>query len=255
VLQIFVKNNARWEGKPISEAEARAFRSAVRGAGLLAVCAHASYLINLASSSSEIRRRSVAALADELERCARLGIPDLVLHPGSHGGEGELAGVARIAAGLDEAFRRARAPRVRLLLEGAAGQGACVGHRFEHLRDIAAASRHPDRLGVCLDTCHTLAAGYDIATEEGWDRTVAALDAAFGLARLRAIHANDSRRPLGSRVDRHGHIGAGFVGRGGFASLMRDPRLAAIPKYLETPKDPRLDWDRRNLARLRRLAG
>jgi deoxyribonuclease-4 len=218
------------------------------------VCAHASYLINLASASSEIRRRSVAALADEIERCAQLGIPDLVLHPGSHGGEGESRGVARIAAGLDEAFRRARSSRVRVLLEGAAGQGACVGHRFEHLRDIAAASRSPHRLGVCLDTCHTLAAGYDIASEEGWSRTIAALDATFGLEKLRAIHANDSRRPLGSRVDRHGHVGAGYVGRAGFGNLLRDPRLTAVPKYLETPKDPNGDWDRQNLARLRRLS-
>jgi deoxyribonuclease-4 len=226
----------------------------VREANLLAVCAHASYLINLGSASEEIRRRSVAALADELERCARLGIGDLVLHPGSHGGEGEPAGVRRVAAGLDEAFRRARAPRVSILLEVSAGQGACLGHRFEHLRDIAGASRHGERLGVCLDTCHALAAGYDLVSREGWEQTLAALDATFGLDRLRAIHANDSRRPRGSRVDRHGHIGSGFVGRSGFANLMRDPRLAGVPKYLETPKDRDLAWDKKNLAALRKLS-
>ncbi len=161
VLQIFVKNNSRWVGKTIGEAEAREFQRAARSANLTRVAAHTSYLINLASVSQELRRQSIAALADEMLRCHALGIRDLVLHPGAHGGEGESAGVARIASGLDEVFRRTEATRVRVLLETAAGQGTSVGHRFEHLRDIFGAVRHRRRLAVCFDTCHVHAAGYE----------------------------------------------------------------------------------------------
>jgi deoxyribonuclease-4 len=255
VLQIFVKNNNRWVGKTIENGEARAFRRAVRQAGFPHVAAHTSYLINPAAASEELRRQSVEALADEIRRCARLGISDLVLHPGSHGGEGEAAGIARIAASLDEALDRAGAARVRILLETAAGQGNAVGHRFEHLRDIFAASRQPRRLGVCLDTCHVHAAGYDLVSPEGYAGTIETLARTVGLGRVAAIHANDSKKPRGSRVDRHEHIGRGFIGRKGFANLMTDARLASIPKFLETPKDETLVMDRRNLATLRRLAG
>lgn len=254
VVQIFVKNNNRWVGKTIEESEAREFRTAARRAGFAHVAAHTSYLINLASPSAELRRQSVAALADEILRCHALGIWDLVLHPGAHCGEGESSGVARIAASLDEAFQRTEMTRVRVLLETAAGQGSCVGHRFEHLRDILGAERSPHRLAVCLDTCHVHAAGYDLTTPEGYERTIEAFDRTVGLARLRAIHVNDSKKPRGSRVDRHEHIGKGAIGRRGFRNLMTDRRLAAIPKFLETPKDETLEADRRNLATLRRLA-
>jgi deoxyribonuclease-4 len=254
VLQIFVKNSNRWVGRPIDRPEARAFRSAARSAGLSRVIAHTSYLINLASAVEELRRRSIAALVEEIERCRRLGIPDLVLHPGAHGGEGVSAGVARIAASLDEVFARTPGVRVRILLETAAGQGTCVGHRFEHLRDIFGAVRTPRRLAACLDTCHVHASGYDIVTREGWAETIGAFDRTVGLSRLAAIHVNDSKRPRGSRVDRHEHIGRGTIGRRGFRNLMTDPRLAAIPKFLETPKDDdTLEQDRKNLAALRRL--
>ena len=254
VVQIFVKNNNRWVGKEIEEAEAREFRRAARRAAFPHVAAHTSYLINLASPSAELRRQSVVALADEILRCHALGIRDLVLHPGAHCGEGEAAGVARIAASLDEAFGRTERTRVRILLETAAGQGSCVGHRFEHLRDILGASRNRRRLAVCFDTCHVHAAGYDLTSVEGYAETLAAFDRTVGLARLAAIHVNDSKRELGSRVDRHEHIGKGRIGRKGFRNLMTDPRLAAIPKFLETPKDETLDLDRKNLAALRRLA-
>ena len=255
VLQIFVKNSNRWIGKPIEKLEARAFRSAAREAQFSRVIAHTSYLINLASPSPELRRQSIDALVEEIERCQRLGIRDLVYHPGAHGGEGESIGVRRISASLDEVFARTADARVRILLETAAGQGSCVGHRFEHLRDILASVRNPRRVAACFDTCHVHAAGYDIVSREGWFETISAFDRTVGLSRLAAIHVNDSKKPRGSRVDRHEHIGLGTIGRRGFRNLMRDPRMAGIPKYLETPKDENtLVQDRRNLAVLRRLA-
>jgi deoxyribonuclease-4 len=255
VVQIFVKNSNRWIGRPLERPEARAFRSAARNANISRVIAHTSYLINLASPVAALRRQSIDALVEEIERCRRLGIRDLVYHPGAHGGEGETAGVARIAASLDEVFERTADARVRILLETAAGQGSCVGHRFEHLRDILGAVRTPRRVAACFDTCHVHAAGYDIVTREGWMETIGALNRTVGLSRLAAIHVNDSKKPRGSRVDRHEHIGFGTIGRRGFRNLMGDPRLAAIPKFLETPKDEdTLVQDRRNLAVLRRLA-
>ncbi len=255
-LQIFVKNNSRWVGKTIPDDEAREFRRSARAAAFSHVVAHASYLINLGSPSADLRRQSVGALADEITRCARLGIRDLVLHPGSHGGEGEATGVARIAASLDEALDRTAGSHVRILLETAAGQGHAVGHTFEHLRDILAAvrSRKRARVGVCFDTCHVHAAGYDLVSRRGWDDTVRLFDATVGLVRLGAVHVNDSKRPRGSRVDRHEHIGRGTIGESGFRNLLADARFAAIPMFLETPKDEALDFDRRNLETLRRLA-
>jgi deoxyribonuclease-4 len=252
-LQIFVKSNRAWAAREIEEVETGAFRRAVRGARL-PVAAHASYLINLAASAPSMRRRSIRGLAEEVRRCGRLGIRDLVLHPGSHGGDGEAAGIRRLAASLDEVFARVGGVPVRVLLETAAGQGASIGHRFEHLRDVFAASREERRLGVCLDTCHVHAAGYDLSSSEGYAGTIDALRKTVGLARLRAIHVNDSKNPRGSRVDRHEHIGRGLIGEAGFRNLMTDPRLRRIPKFLETPKDPSLDFDRQNLATLRRLA-
>jgi len=254
VLQIFVKNSNRWIGKEIAPSEAAAFRAAYAASGLAAVAAHSSYLINAAGADAELRKKSTAALAEELERCEALGVPALVLHPGSSGESGTAAGVRRVARLLDAAFRRARST-ASVWLETAAGQGAGVGSRFEELRDIVGASRRPERLGVCLDTCHVFAAGYELRTPDGYAATIDAFDRALGLGALRAIHVNDSKKGLGSRVDRHDHIGRGRIGDAGFRNLMTDARLRRIPKILETPKDPALDWDRRNLATLRRLAG
>ncbi|HET7452486.1 MAG TPA: deoxyribonuclease IV [Thermoanaerobaculia bacterium] len=253
VLQIFVKNSNRWVGKEIADEEAAEFRSARVDAGLLAVFAHSSYLINAAGGNAALRRRSTAALIEELERCGRLGIPALVLHPGSCGESGVAAGVRRVAKMLDDAFRRADSGTA-IWLETAAGQGACVGARFEELRDIVAASKNAERLGVCLDTCHVFAAGYELRTAEGYAATIAAFERTLGLPMLRAMHVNDSKKELGSRVDRHEHIGKGRIGVAGFRNVMRDPRLAAVPKFLETPKDKDGVFDRRNLATLRWLA-
>jgi len=252
-LQIFVKSNRAWAAREIEEVETGAFRRAVRAARL-PVAAHASFLINLAGGAASMRRRSIHGLADEIRRCGRLGIRNLIVHPGSHSGDGEAPGLRRLAASLDEAFARTADVPVRILLETAAGQGAAVGHRFEHLRDTFAAIREENRLGVCLDTCHVHAAGYDLTSPEGYSQTIDALRRTVGLARLRAIHVNDSKNPRGSRVDRHEHIGRGQIGEAGFRNLMRDPRLRRIPKFLETPKDENLDFDRLNLATLRRLA-
>jgi deoxyribonuclease-4 len=254
VVQIFVKNNNRWAGKTIEDEEAAEFRRLARRAGLSRVIAHTSYLINLASPSTELRRQSIGALADEILRCHALGIRDLVLHPGAHGGEGETAGIARVAACLDEAFRLTAATRVRVLLETAAGQGTSIGHRFEHLRDILGAAQQRRRLAVCFDTCHVHAAGYELSSPEGYAETLEAFERTVGLRNLAALHVNDSKKPKGSRVDRHEHIGRGSIGRGGFRNLMTDPRLSGIPKFLETPKDETLAFDRKNLATLRRLA-
>ncbi len=254
VVQIFVKNNNRWIGKTIDDSEAREFRMAARSAGLSHVAAHTSYLINLASPSAQLLRQSIAALADEIFRCHALGIRDLVLHPGAHSGEGEAAGVARIADSLDETFRLTAATGVRVLLETAAGQGTSIGYRFEHLRDILGAVRKRRRVAVCFDTCHVHAAGYDLVSPEGYAETLEAFDRTIGLRNLSALHVNDSKKPRGSRVDRHEHIGRGAIGRRGFRNLMTDPRLALIPKFLETPKDETPALDRRNLATLRRLA-
>jgi len=254
VLQIFVKNSNRWVGKDIRDEEAEEFRSAAARSGLTALLAHSSYLINAASPEGELRERSIEALIDELERCDRLGVPALVLHPGSRGEASSVEGVARIARALDEVFTRGSS-RARILLETAAGQGACVGSRFEELRDILGASAHPERLGVCLDTCHVFAAGYELRTDEGFAETMAALERTVGIDRVEAIHVNDSKKEKGSRVDRHEHIGKGHIGAAGFRRLLAEPRLRAVPKYLETAKDPDLAWDRKNLAVLRRLAG
>ncbi len=236
-LQIFVKNNSRWIGKEIGSEEAGTFRRAVQVSPLAHVVAHTSYLPNLASPVRELRRLSILALVDEVLRCKSLGIRELVHHPGSHGGEGEAAGVARIAGSLDEVFRRTEGAPVRILLETAAGQGTAVGYRFEHLRDIVGAVRERSRVAVCFDTCHVHAAGYDLTSKEGYAATIEDFRRTVGLSLLRAIHVNDSKKPRGARVDRHEHIGQGAIGEAGFANLMSDPRLARIPKFLETPKE------------------
>lgn len=253
VLQIFVKNSNRWDGKPILPEEAERFRLAVAEAKLSSVVAHASYLINLAGEKKEFIEKSIDALVDELSRCDLLGVPALILHPGSSGQSTAAEGVVRVARALDEAFSR-RQSSASVLLETAAGQGASVGRTFEELRDILGASRNARRLGVCLDTCHVFASGYELRTPEGFSSTLARFESTVGLENLKAIHVNDSKKELGSRVDRHEHIGDGKIGTPGFRNLMREKKLRAIPKYLETPKDEALAWDRKNLAKLRRLA-
>jgi deoxyribonuclease-4 len=251
-IQIFTKNQRQWRSPPLDDEACARFRNALAASGARIAFAHDSYLVNLASPQAAVFRRSVEAFVDDLERCERLGLSYLVTHPGSHTGSGEGAGIIAMRRGLDEALRRTRGSSVRVLLETPAGQGGTVGRSFEELASIVDGVREPERLGVCLDTCHVFAAGYDIRTRTGWEDTIARFDTAVGLERLRAFHVNDSKRELGSRVDRHENIGEGKIGLEAFRCLMNEARFREIPKVIETPMAD--GWDRRNLGRLRRLA-
>lgn len=252
-IQVFTKSGRAWHSPAIPEAQARRFRDAVRAAGLDAVIAHSSYLINLGAPDRALREKSVRALIDEIERCALLGVASLITHPGSHLGAGERHGLRAVAASLRAALRATRGLPVRLLLENVAGQGTNLGHRLEHLAAIRADASEPDRVGFCLDTCHAFAAGQDLRTRAGFERMMAEWDCVLGVNSLGAVHLNDSKRELGSRVDRHEHIGKGQIGLGGFHALLHDPRLARLPKVLETPKRADACEDRANLRVLRRL--
>ncbi len=254
-IQLFTRNSNQWAGKPVSDAEAATVRAAAAAAGFAPLVSHSAYLINLGSSDPLIRARSAAALGDELVRCHRLGIPFLVLHPGTHGGEGEETGIDRIARGVDAALETAGVDGVDVLLETAAGQGSCVGHSFAQLKAIRDRSSAPGRIGVCFDTCHVHAAGYDVVSAEGWRRTLGELDDRVGLSLVKVIHANDSKKERGCRVDRHERIGHGAMGEKAFGNVMRERAFRTVPKILETPKDDSGAWDREGLAALRRLAG
>jgi deoxyribonuclease-4 len=252
-VQIFVKNQRQWRAPRLEADAVRAFRLARRATGIRWVFAHASYLINLASPDPAAWRRAVAAFADELERAEALGLDFVVVHPGSHLGAGRDAGLARIVAALDAVARRTAGYRTRVALENTAGGGDTLGRSFEELGRLLASAARPERLGVCVDTCHLFAAGHDIRTREGWRRALGACARAVGLERVLAFHLNDARAPLGSGLDRHEHIGRGRLGTTPFALLLGDRRLARVPKVLETPKAPEPLADRRNLARLRAL--
>jgi deoxyribonuclease-4 len=255
-MQVFVKNQRQWRGTRLTEEDVRLWNEAARRTGVAPVVAHDTYLINLASPDDALWSRSIEAFVDELTRCERLGIAHLVTHPGSHVGAGESYGLRRIARALNEIHRRARGLRVQTLLETTAGQGTSLGHRFEHLAAIIARIREGERLGVCVDTCHVFAAGYDLVTTEGYEATMAELDRAVGLSLVRCFHVNDSQRERGSRVDRHAHVGRGKLGRAAFRHLVNDGRFVGVPMIIETPKgkDARgRDWDRVTLNLLRRL--
>jgi len=254
-LQIFVKNANQWRARPLEKAEAAAFQAAHAAGGVGAVLAHASYLINLAAADPRVLALSVEALADELERCGRLGVAGLVLHPGAHLGAGEEAGLDRAAAALDRTLAALPGLRTRVLLENTAGQGSCLGHRLEHLaalRERLPAARRR-RVGVCIDTCHAFAAGYAIHEAAGWRDFVAEVAGRLDLATLGCIHVNDSLRPLGSRRDRHAHIGEGLLGLEAFARLLAEPALAAVPMIVETDPGKDMAGHARDLEVLRGL--
>lgn len=253
-LQIFTRNQRQWAAAPISAEERRRFHAARQAWGDWPVAAHNSYLINLASPAEEVREKSVIALADELERCAALDIRLLVMHPGSHGGAGSETGLQRIVDNLDQSLNRAAsAEKVVVLLENTAGQGNSIGADFAEIGFIIRNSSFADRLGVCLDTCHLFAAGYDFRSASSYRQTLAEFDRQIGLDRLRFFHLNDSIKPLGSRVDRHTHIGQGCIGPEGFRNFLTDPLFTHAPMTLETPKGTDLREDIVNLRLLREL--
>lgn len=236
-VQIFTKNANQWVGKPLSEDDIQTFRKAVRAAKLKYPTAHDSYLINLAAPDETLYRKSIAAFADELERAEALGLSYLVTHPGAHVGSGGEAGVARVVAALDEVHERCVGFKVKVLLETTAGQGSCLGARFEELAAMLDRVEDPRRLGVCLDTCHVFAAGYPLTDESDYAATLQQFDDLIGLSRLKLFHVNDSAKPFGSRVDRHAAIGRGHIGLDAFRRLVTDPRFADRPMILETPKE------------------
>lgn len=255
-LQIFVKNQRQWAAPPLSEQQIRVYKAAAGDTGLTPVVAHASYLLNLASPDAANREKSILAMLDELARCEVLRVSGLIFHPGAHMNDGPTKGIERIARSLDEVATRRGAATTRILLETTAGQGTAIGYRFEELADILAGCRNTEHLGICLDTCHLFAAGYDFRTLSGYETMVSEMDSTFGIDRIHCIHTNDSKRECGSRVDRHEHIGKGEIGKAGFAHFVNDKRWASTPMILETPKgkDGRgTDLDKVNLKRLRSL--
>ena len=254
-IQIFVKNANQWRARPLEQVEAAAFRTAHAAGRVGAVLAHASYLINMAAADPQVLALSLQALADELERCGRLGVGGLVLHPGAHLGAGEDAGLERAADALDRTLAALPGLRTRVLLENTAGQGSCLGHRLEHLaalRERLPAARRR-RVGFCIDTCHAFAAGYPIHEPAGWRDFVAEASERLGLATLGCIHVNDSLRPWGSRRDRHAHIGEGLLGLETFARLLAEPALATVPMIVETDPGKDMAGHARDLEVLRGL--
>ena len=253
VVQIFLKNQVQWRGKPLLPEEIREFKRLQQETGIGTVFAHATYLINLAVPTEKEWKRAVDAFTDELERAEALGLPFVVIHPGSHKGSGLEAGIAKVAAALDELCRRTKGYRIKVLLENTAGAGNTVGARFEELQAILERVRIPDRIGICLDTCHLFAAGYDIRSREGYETVMAECERTVGAKRVLAFHLNDAKKGLGSGLDRHQHIGQGEIGLTAFRCLLNDSRFAHLPMALETPKEPEPEADRKNLATLRAL--
>jgi len=252
-VQIFVKNNMQWFGRPPSPADIARFNEEKTRLKIAAVFGHAGYLINLGAPPSPNRAKSVQSLVQEITFAGALGLPFLVLHPGAHLGAGEAVGLRRIIAGLDEVFRATKDSAVRIALENTAGQGTCLGNQFEHLAAIYEGAQKPERLAVCLDTAHLFAAGYDIRQPKGWDKTIRRFHSLIGREQIAAFHLNDSKTELNSRVDRHEHIGKGKIGLKAFRHIVNDARFRNSPGCLETYKSDDLHEDAENLATLRSL--
>jgi deoxyribonuclease-4 len=252
-LQVFTKNNNQWHGKPLDSSDIQSYKRKIADARIAPVVAHDSYLINLCAVNPEILKKSREAFIDELQRCEQLGIQLLNFHPGAHGGAGESDGIKKIIESLNIAHENTKGFRVLSVVETTAGQGTAVGYKLEHLAEIIRGVDVPQRMAVCIDTCHIFAAGYNIGTEEGYEKTFQEFDEIVGLNRIAAFHVNDSKKGLGSHVDRHEHIGKGTIGLTGFGLLMNDQRFAAIPKILETPKSEDLHEDVENMNVLKGL--
>ena len=252
-IQIFTKSSRQWAAKPYTKEEIELFDLNRKATGITTVIAHDSYLLNLGSPDDALRQRSVAAFIDELERCEILGVSNLVAHPGAHVGAGEDEGIKTIARSLDEVHKACPGYHARVTLEITAGQGSNLGYRFEQIARMIDATKESDRIRVCFDTEHAFAAGYDIRTKEGYERTFTEFDEAIGIDRLAAFHLNDSKKEFNSRVDRHEHIGKGYLGLAAFRLLMNDARLVSLPLLLETPKDDECREDVENLSTLMSL--
>ena len=252
-IQIFTRSSRQWAAKPYTREEIELFCANRQTTGIATIIAHDSYLLNLGSPDKALKKRSIAAFVDELERCEVLGVKNLIAHPGSHVGAGEPQGIQTIAQSLDEVHRACPGYQARVSLEITAGQGSNLGYRFEQIARIIDATRESDRLRVCFDTEHAFAAGYDIRTEEGYEHTFDEFDETIGIDRLAAFHLNDSKKEFNSRVDRHEHIGKGHIGIDAFRRLVNDRRFWGLPMCLETPKGPDLKEDSENLALLRSL--
>jgi deoxyribonuclease-4 len=249
-IALFAKNSNQWKGKVMTDDDVATFNAARNVAPILT---HASYLINLATTNPEFHAKSIAGMIDELDRAERLGIHGVVLHPGAHLNAGADAGLDQIARSLDQVHAAIPSHRVVTLLETAAGQGSCVGCTFEELGRIIDLVEDKRRVGICIDTCHIFAAGYEIRTRDGYERMVAEVEELVGIENVGAFHLNDSKKGLGSRVDRHQHIGEGEIGLEAFRMLLNDARFARIPKLLETPKTVETESDLKNMATLRSL--
>lgn len=254
-IQIFTKSSNQWRAKELTEEEIEKYHAEQKRTKIDPVIAHDSYLINLGSPDKALIKKSRDAFLVEMQRCEVFKIPYLVTHPGSHLGKGEEWGIKRIAESISWLHENTEGFKVKIALETTAGQGTNLGYKFEQIASMIEQSSQPERLAVCLDTCHIFAAGYDITTQKAYDKTMSEFDRIIGLKRLAVIHFNDSKKELGSKVDRHNHIGEGFIGEKPFGFFMRDKRLAKIPKLLETPKGDDGEMDRINLDKLRKLAG
>jgi deoxyribonuclease IV len=252
-MQIFTKNNNRWAAKPFTLDEVKDSGGKVEESSLKNIVAHDSYLINLCAADKTMLTKSVEAFVDELTRCELLGIPYLNFHPGAHGGAGEEEGIKVIAESINRAHEQTKDFEVSTMLELTAGQGSAIGYRFEHLRGIIDLVDQQERMSVCIDTAHLFAAGYDFRTPDTYKKTFKEFDEIIGLKRLKCFHINDSKKELGSRVDRHEHIGKGKIGLDGFRLLMNDKRFPGIPKILETPKGKEMLEDLENLNTLKSL--
>lgn len=252
-IQIFVKNANRWLGKEMTDEEVEKFWQAKKDTGIEPIFSHNSYLINLASPDDALYEKSINSMLDELERSERLRLPFIVMHPGAHVGSGEHAGLKRIAAAINTLLRKTEGYKVGIALETTAGQKSNLGYDFEHLAAVIERVKDKSRVCVCYDTCHTFAAGYDLRTKKAYEATFAEFDKVVGLKRISAFHLNDSVNELGSRIDRHAHIGQGQIGLGGFRLLLNDDRFAGVPMILETPKGPDMAEDVMNLKVLRGL--
>ncbi len=252
-VQIFTRTPRQWKAREFEKEEVEDFKRKREESGISPVFAHDTYLINLGSPDEELWRRSIAVFEDELARCDALELPYLVVHPGSHVGTGEEAGLARIAEALSLVLAKKPGYRTQIVLEITAGQGDTLGYSFGQLARLIKLTEGGEALGICFDTCHAFAAGYEIRTPQGYEATFQELDEIIGLARLKVFHLNDAKGDLGSRLDRHEHIGQGRLGLEPFRMLLNDERFRELPKVLETPKGPKMEEDKENLAVLRSL--